>query len=233
MSVRCTAWVFHESPCTGNDRLVLLAIADEAGDDGTNGHPGYRLIATKARLHTDTVKRAVRRLERGGELLVLRPEVYGRGRFNRYVVVMGRNPVTLATELGWPVPALDRTVRAEWDADCTLSTSGENLGADEQKGAEGLHQRREKAAPDARRPLDPLTQGPLRSSVGENPSRRRGLDPRPPLPDEGIVAAQLARARENDEARARAAAEHQRATPEVAAAALDEARAALRRGRAS
>lgn len=91
MSRACEQYVWHESETTGNDRLVLLAIADEADDDGHNAYPSMERIAHKARLNKHTVMRAVARLEEAGELVVTRPERYGRGRFNRYVVVMGRD----------------------------------------------------------------------------------------------------------------------------------------------
>ena len=66
-------WVFMHSPATGNDRLVLLAIADEADDEGLNARPGVRRIADKSRADVSTAIRCTARLEAGGELLVLSP----------------------------------------------------------------------------------------------------------------------------------------------------------------
>lgn len=83
-------WVFDYSQSTGNDRLVLLMIADEADDQGANAYPSMERIARRALVSTRTVMRSVARLEAEGELLVERPEMNGRGRFNRYVLVMGR-----------------------------------------------------------------------------------------------------------------------------------------------
>lgn len=88
MSIRCQTWVYEHSEATGNERLVLLAIADEADDDGTNGHPGIDRIAHKARVNKRTTMRCIDRLEAAGRLVVHRPEVKGRGHFNTYVVVM-------------------------------------------------------------------------------------------------------------------------------------------------
>lgn len=117
-------WVFMHSPATGNDRLVLLAIADEADDEGLNARPGVRRIAAKSRAHVSTASRCTARLEAGGELLVLRPETRGRGRYNRYAVVMGRDPLALAEALGWPPPVLTGPPE-EWAIDDIESPSDE------------------------------------------------------------------------------------------------------------
>jgi hypothetical protein len=81
--------VFELSGSSGNDRVILLAIADEADDDGRNAFPSIRRLAMKANCHTDTVVEAIKRLEGLGELEVVRPERQGRGRFNRYKVLLG------------------------------------------------------------------------------------------------------------------------------------------------
>lgn len=96
MSNRVLNWVFEESPATGNDRLVLIAIADEADDDGTNAFPSVDRIARKARVPKRTTLRCLQRLEEAGELVVTRPEKRGRGHFNTYAVVM--NGATLTPE---------------------------------------------------------------------------------------------------------------------------------------
>jgi hypothetical protein len=88
VSLRCQNWVYEHSEATGNERLVLLAIADEADDDGTNGHPGIERIAHKARVNTRTTMRCIERLEAAGRLIVHRPAIKGRGHFNTYVVLM-------------------------------------------------------------------------------------------------------------------------------------------------
>ncbi len=82
------AWVFAESEVTGNDRLVLLAIADEADDDGTKAFPSIDRLAEKCRVPSRTVRRCLVRLEEVNALLVTRPEKHGRGHHNVYTVVM-------------------------------------------------------------------------------------------------------------------------------------------------
>ncbi len=93
------AWVFKHSDATGNDRLVLLSIADEADDDGSSAFPSIERLSIKARVPKRTVMRCLTRLEESGGLIVHRPEVKGRGRFNTYVVVM-RNGDTLTARNG-------------------------------------------------------------------------------------------------------------------------------------
>lgn len=92
MSIRCQSWVYQHSEARGNDRLVLLAIADEANDDGTNAYPGIVTIAHKARVNKRTTMRCIDRLEEDGRLIVQRPETSGRGHHNTYIVVMSEPP---------------------------------------------------------------------------------------------------------------------------------------------
>ena len=89
MSIVVQAWVYANSETRLSDRLVLLAIADEADDDGKNAFPSLRRIAHKARVSLPTAHAAVERLEAAGALLVQRPETTGRGHHNRYTVPMG------------------------------------------------------------------------------------------------------------------------------------------------
>lgn len=80
--------VFEFSEARGNDRLVLLAIADEADDSGSNAWPSLLTIADKVRLPKRTVIRCIERLESSGELIVTRPERAVKGQSNHYVVVV-------------------------------------------------------------------------------------------------------------------------------------------------
>ena len=91
VSNKVQSWVWDESRTTGNDRIVLLKLADEAGSDGASCWPSIRYLAAKCRIDRATVLRCIVRLEDAGEILVSRPERYGRGRHNRYIVVMGRD----------------------------------------------------------------------------------------------------------------------------------------------
>lgn len=88
MSVRVSNAVWDHSKATGNDLIVLLKIADEADDNGTNAYPGLDNIATKSKIPKRSVMRCIDRLESMGELVVTRPAQPGRGRFNTYQVVL-------------------------------------------------------------------------------------------------------------------------------------------------
>ena len=174
MSVRVTAWVLWDSPSTGNDRLVLIAIADEADDEGRNAFPSYDTIARKARIDKRTAMRSVDRLEAGGELLVKRPDRAGRGHHNRYVVVMGRDPGALAGVVGWPPPNLSPAAAAQWCQPDTLSgdvdaapEAGDNLGTDDEKRREMVTQSDGKGALGVTLPVDPLTPPSSRPLPGD------------------------------------------------------------------
>lgn len=107
MSVRAISWVWEHSSASGNDRLVLLAIADSAEHDGSNAWPSVRTIARKCLLSERTVQRAIRALVASGELIVEEQE--GGGRFtasnrrpNRYALtgVAERHPKTEEAPVG-------------------------------------------------------------------------------------------------------------------------------------
>lgn len=79
-------WVWEQSKAEGLDRLVLLAIADNANDQGGNAYPSVETLRVKAKVSERTVQRAVRRLVGLGELRV-RPGA-GQNGVNVYTVVM-------------------------------------------------------------------------------------------------------------------------------------------------
>ena len=80
-------WVWANSPTSGNERLVLLALADACSrDDGTGCWPSAATIARKANISDRTVRRVIARLEVEGHLIVHRGG--GRaGSTNSYTVV--------------------------------------------------------------------------------------------------------------------------------------------------
>jgi DNA-binding transcriptional ArsR family regulator len=60
-------WAFDEAPVSDPTRkLVLLALADEAGDDGKNAMPSVKTLARRACVDTSTVKRHLKALEKEG-----------------------------------------------------------------------------------------------------------------------------------------------------------------------
>jgi len=67
-------------------KVVLLGLADSAHADGTNSHPGTRVLAEFAQCHTDTVTIALRGLEHLGAIHKTAPG--GPGRCATYTVDM-------------------------------------------------------------------------------------------------------------------------------------------------
>ena len=82
-------WVWANSPASGNERLVLLALADACSrDDGTGCWPSAATIARKANISTRTVRRVIARLQAEGHIAVHRGG--GRaGSTNSYTVLTG------------------------------------------------------------------------------------------------------------------------------------------------
>lgn len=103
--------VWWNSPSSGNDRLVLLAIADEADDEGRNAYPSIRRLADKVNCHTATVLRSVVRLERSGEVEVVRPPVKAPGRVNKYRVLILDIPTPSEIRARYGDGAVDKTAR--------------------------------------------------------------------------------------------------------------------------
>ncbi len=73
VSIQAVAWVLDFSESEGLDRLVLIAIANHYNNDELLARPSIRLIAREARISTNTVMAAVRRLSEIGELEVVDP----------------------------------------------------------------------------------------------------------------------------------------------------------------
>jgi hypothetical protein len=83
MSAKCTAFVWNNGYAKGSELLVLLAIADEAKDDGCLYRVPMHHLATKTRLTRRQVQRILRQLETSGELLI-RQSHGGNNRKNQY-----------------------------------------------------------------------------------------------------------------------------------------------------
>jgi hypothetical protein len=118
VSVTCSAWVWKHTKTRGNDKLLLLAIADVADDDGGNAWPSIPTLAAKATCSERTVQRRLVELEEAGCIAVDRGA--GKRGTHRYTVLMddraaGRvavpTPVeNLWTELGEGVENPDQGV---------------------------------------------------------------------------------------------------------------------------
>lgn len=76
MSIKIMSEVWEHSTSTGTARLVLLAIADHAGDDRREAFPSVSTLARKVRCSERTVQYAITELVAAKELTVLK----GQGR---------------------------------------------------------------------------------------------------------------------------------------------------------
>lgn len=89
MSIAVMNWIWTNSPTSGNERLVLLALADACSrDDGTGCWPAVATIARKANISVRTVQRVLDRLERDGHLIVHRGQGGAHRSTNSYTVVI-------------------------------------------------------------------------------------------------------------------------------------------------
>lgn len=86
MSVRILTGVFEHSDSTLGARLVLIAIADAAHDDGV-AWPTQETLRTKTLMSDSTVRAAVKALDADGELEVQKVQ-RGQKRINVYRVLM-------------------------------------------------------------------------------------------------------------------------------------------------
>lgn len=68
MSIEVMSWVWKHSKSSGTSKFVLLAIADNAWDDGTNAWPSITTISRKTGLSSRTVQRCIQTLCEMGEL---------------------------------------------------------------------------------------------------------------------------------------------------------------------
>lgn len=95
VSIKRMSAVWESSQHKGSDLLLLLAIADNAHDDGY-AWPGIEYLGRKTRISKSTVLRSLKRLEESGELVI----DHNRRRGNRYIVTVGLDQQALLATLG-------------------------------------------------------------------------------------------------------------------------------------
>jgi hypothetical protein len=85
MSIRLMSLVF-ESNIEPNDKLVLLAMADYAADNGTQIFPSIETLVHKTSLSERTVQRSLRDLEAQELIVVVANAGGGRGKATNYMI---------------------------------------------------------------------------------------------------------------------------------------------------
>ncbi len=100
MSLKAIVWVLEESDATLGDRLTLLALADNADDDGRDAYPSLTTIAEKARLSVRQVRRCLRNLEESGQLVTAGTSNYGTTVYNIVMSSDKLSPRTSTTPNG-------------------------------------------------------------------------------------------------------------------------------------
>lgn len=84
MSIQAVSWVLQHSKAKLGARLALIAIANHADAAGNNSFPSIPTIASEAHLSERQVQRAIRTLERQGELRI----VEGKGRHGTHLFMI-------------------------------------------------------------------------------------------------------------------------------------------------
>jgi hypothetical protein len=95
--------VLEACPLGGTDKLILLGIASHY----PRSHPGLDTLAGYARVHPDSARRALRRLEDGGWITTI-PNAgvsHGGNRTNRYVIQWDRLDTPAPASVDTPAPA--------------------------------------------------------------------------------------------------------------------------------
>jgi DNA-binding MarR family transcriptional regulator len=95
MSARASGQVWKLSKHKGSELLVLLAIADNAKDDGRDAWPGISELSRKTRLTERNIQLILRKLELSGELTVEKNA--GPHRANLYHLMLMGEKITPST----------------------------------------------------------------------------------------------------------------------------------------
>ena len=110
MSVRASTWAWSLEEVMGSEALVLLALADQANDEGFCW-PSQQKLAPKARQSVSTLRRSLRSLEKMGLLTTItRSSTRGR-RSNIYLLHIGARP-DLSMKSAKAVTLIEEAVQA-------------------------------------------------------------------------------------------------------------------------
>lgn len=146
MSVRATLWVLDEvEGINTSEFAVLVALADDANDDGLSCYPSIRRVAERARMSVSGARQVIARLESKGLIVVFRPERQGRGQHNRYGLCMKGDAAEVAEWLG-AESAPSRRVQIPTPSDETAPRGATTKGS--RKGRGRVHSERANPDPD-------------------------------------------------------------------------------------
>lgn len=101
MSIRAMTLVWASAPCKGGNLLILLAMADWAGDDGRRVFPTIETLAEKARLDPRQAQRCLRNLEKAKLIEPVVKAEGHRGRGTEYRVMLENLGQPPAKRHGW------------------------------------------------------------------------------------------------------------------------------------
>jgi hypothetical protein len=125
LSTRALTWVFYHTNVSASAKLVLLAIADNADDDGRNAWPSVNTLAVKSNMDTRTVQRVLKKLVELDLLTVDRAQ--GPRGVNVYHIHMpGWDVADLVPRQGQRVGASSAPGNAAEVSSTAPSLSGEN-----------------------------------------------------------------------------------------------------------
>lgn len=148
----------------GTDLLLLLAIADNANDDGTleRWSPGIERLATKTRLDRSSVMRRLKVLEGSGELQIERRK----GRPNLYTV----NVELLENQSQNATSRKPRTRRTSATGDQSQNATTPSQDATGSEDADPSHPRHHTSGTGATTPVAPVRPVPSFPSSTSKPS---------------------------------------------------------------
>lgn len=86
MSVEIMSMVFKRYPSGGGERLLALALADHASDDGSRVFPSVSLLAKKSVQSERTVQYQLRKMETIGWLIRVSDGIGGKGNTTEYCI---------------------------------------------------------------------------------------------------------------------------------------------------
>ncbi len=85
MSIKAMTTVWEKSEQSGSSLLMLLAIPDYAQDDGSGAWPSLATLARKTRMKRRNAIYTIKKLEKAGELFVIRRG--GKHKSNEYAII--------------------------------------------------------------------------------------------------------------------------------------------------